>query len=52
MKNFFTERVTKHWKMLSRKVAESLLLEIFKRHVDVVLRGHGLVMDLSVLVNG
>ncbi|KFV95329.1 hypothetical protein N327_11513, partial [Fulmarus glacialis] len=37
-KNFFTERVVKHWKRLPREVVESPSLEVFRRRVDEALR--------------
>ncbi|KFV73888.1 hypothetical protein N308_09592, partial [Struthio camelus australis] len=36
-RNFFTVRVTEHWKRLPREVVESPLLEIFKTHPDAIL---------------
>jgi len=38
MKNFFTERVVKHWNMLAREVTEAPSPEVFKRCIDAELR--------------
>jgi len=37
-KNFFTERVVRHWNRLPRELAESPSLEAFKKRVDVALQ--------------
>jgi len=37
-KNFFTERVVRHWNRLPRAMVESPALEVFKKPVDRALQ--------------
>jgi len=46
-KNYFSERVVRHWNGLPREVVDSPSMEAFEKHVDMVLKGHGLVGNIS-----
>jgi len=37
-KNFFTEKVVRHWNRLSREVVESPSLEMLEKCIDVALQ--------------
>ena len=37
-KNFFTERVVRHWNRLPREMVELPSLEVLKKHIDMALQ--------------
>lgn len=49
-KNFFMEKVVRHWDGLPRKMEKLLSLEVFKKCVDVVLRFNGRLGSARVMV--
>ena len=49
MKNLFSEEAVRHWNGLRREVVKSPSLEVFKKHLVIVLRG---VVLWEILVIG
>jgi len=47
---FQKERVIRHWNGVPRKLVETLSLEVFKNHIDIVLRN--VVYWATLVVNG